>query len=298
MRFDLIDLRLFLRILETGSITQGAAQANMSLPSASALARHGRGDRHAFARTWPSRCRIYAHRRHAGSSRTTGVGADGTPARGTEGAFKRARSIHPPLGEYLCNHGTPAARVGSVSAGPSEHTYRFERAPKRGNRQGRSRGRGGNWHRFRRGRSRSTARVSVCHGSPRSCSGGRDDALAIHRRVALQDVLGRKFIGLSPGSPLQEHLCEHAVLAGQPLRFRAQVRTFEAICSMVEGGAGIGIVPATAAQRYRGKNGIRRIALTDRWATRQLMVCVKHPDALSRPAKALLEQLAVEPSAA
>ena len=39
MRFDLIDLRLFLFILETGSITHGAAQANMSLPSASARLR-------------------------------------------------------------------------------------------------------------------------------------------------------------------------------------------------------------------------------------------------------------------
>ena len=39
MRFDLIDLRLFLHILESGSITQGAAQANMSLPSASARLR-------------------------------------------------------------------------------------------------------------------------------------------------------------------------------------------------------------------------------------------------------------------
>src|SRR5471030_82551 len=39
MRFDLIDLRLFLHILESGSITQGAAHANMSLPSASARLR-------------------------------------------------------------------------------------------------------------------------------------------------------------------------------------------------------------------------------------------------------------------
>ena len=39
MRFDLIDLRLFLYVLETGSITHGAAQANMSLPSASARLR-------------------------------------------------------------------------------------------------------------------------------------------------------------------------------------------------------------------------------------------------------------------
>ena len=33
MRFDLTDLRLFTFIIETGSITHGAAKANMSLPS-------------------------------------------------------------------------------------------------------------------------------------------------------------------------------------------------------------------------------------------------------------------------
>jgi len=36
MRFDLSDLRLFLRVAEAGSITHGATLANMALPSASA----------------------------------------------------------------------------------------------------------------------------------------------------------------------------------------------------------------------------------------------------------------------
>src|SRR5580658_2702332 len=39
MRFDLIDLRLFSLVVETGSITRGAAQANMALASASARLR-------------------------------------------------------------------------------------------------------------------------------------------------------------------------------------------------------------------------------------------------------------------
>ncbi len=35
MRFDLADLSLFLTIVEAGSITHGAARANLSLPAAS-----------------------------------------------------------------------------------------------------------------------------------------------------------------------------------------------------------------------------------------------------------------------
>ena len=42
MRFDLTDLRLFLHVQETGSITAGARRSNMTLASASERARHGR----------------------------------------------------------------------------------------------------------------------------------------------------------------------------------------------------------------------------------------------------------------
>jgi DNA-binding transcriptional LysR family regulator len=39
MRFDLTDLRLFLQVVETSSITLGAKQANLALASASARIR-------------------------------------------------------------------------------------------------------------------------------------------------------------------------------------------------------------------------------------------------------------------
>ena len=39
MHFDLIDLRLFLNVLESGNITAGAARSHMSLASASARVR-------------------------------------------------------------------------------------------------------------------------------------------------------------------------------------------------------------------------------------------------------------------
>ena len=297
MRFDLIDLRLFLHILESGSITQGAAQANMSLPSASArlrgmeevigmpLLERGRrgveststGDTlaHHARLVLGQMERLQGELKEHSSGRVASIRLWANTSAITEflprvlSPFLRDHpNVHIDLKERLSVETVKAvladvAEVGIISNAVDHgalHVFPF-----------------------------ATDRLVVVVG--------RDDALAIHRRVALQEVLGRKFIGLSPGSPLQQHICEHAVLAGQPLRFRAQVRTFEAICSMVEGGAGIGIVPATAAQRYRGKNGIRRIALTDRWATRQLLACVKHPDGLTRPAKALLEQLVIGPSA-
>ena len=83
----------------------------------------------------------------------------------------------------------------------------------------------------------------------------RHHALSGRRRVALRDVVEQDFIGLSAGSALQDYLGEQALFAGQPFYFRARVRTFDNICSMVEQGAGLGIVPATAAKRYPGDAG-------------------------------------------
>jgi DNA-binding transcriptional LysR family regulator len=60
---------------------------------------------------------------------------------------------------------------------------------------------------------------------------------------------------------------------------------------MVEHGAGIAIVPVTAARRYRGTLGVRVVELTDRWAPRQLLIVVRDLDALQRPERALVDGL-------
>ncbi|CAB3780025.1 hypothetical protein LMG28614_00979 [Paraburkholderia ultramafica] len=82
------------------------------------------------------------------------------------------------------------------------------------------------------------------------------------------------------------------MLAGQSVGFRAHMRTFDGICCRVEQGAGIGIVPATAARRYRGTPGIHTIELADSWASRQLLVCMRDLNAMPRPEKALVRHLA------
>ncbi|MBB5503799.1 LysR substrate-binding domain-containing protein [Paraburkholderia atlantica] len=70
------------------------------------------------------------------------------------------------------------------------------------------------------------------------------------------------------------------------------MRTFDGVCRMVEQGAGIGIVPATAAKRYRGTSGLRTIELSDPWATRRLLICMRELNALPRAEKALVRHLA------
>jgi len=119
----------------------------------------------------------------------------------------------------------------------------------------------------------------------------RGHALARRRRVALAEFVACEFVGLTAGSPLQELVALHARRLGRRLSFRARVRSFEAICRMVEKGVGIGIVPRAAADRCAASVQIGRIAIADPWAARHLLACVRQKDGLPLNARRMLEHL-------
>ncbi|MEA3126456.1 MAG: hypothetical protein QOD67_3475 [Caballeronia sp.] len=291
MRFDLIDLRLFLFILETGSITHGAAQANMSLPSASArlrgmeealglpllergrrgvestpagdtLAHHARlvlgqvarmeGELGEHAEARRTRVRVWAN---------TAAATEFLP-RPLAGFLRHHPNVHIDLKERRSTETVKAVLNGSAEIGIISDAVEH-----------------GTLQTFPFAIDKLVLIVA------------RDHALCGRRRVALKDVVEEDFIGLSAGSALQEYLGEQALFAGQQFYFRARVRTFENICCMVEQGAGLGIVPATAAKRYRGTPGVHTVELTDPWATRQLLICIGNLEALQRPERALIEAL-------
>ncbi|WP_323718423.1 LysR substrate-binding domain-containing protein [Paracoccus aminovorans] len=125
----------------------------------------------------------------------------------------------------------------------------------------------------------------------------RQDDLARMRQVRLADLAGRYFIGLS-GSALQDHIGAQAAAMGMALRYRVRLRSFEAICHVAGAGAGIGIVPETAARRMKRTSGIAIIRLADGWARQRLAVCIRAGTELSVPAQSLFRHLAQEPPAA
>ena len=75
------------------------------------------------------------------------------------------------------------------------------------------------------------------------------------------------------------------------MNIRVRVTGFEAVCRMVETGAGVGIVPAVAAARYRRSMQIDAVKLKDPWAKRRLAICVRQLNALPIGAKRLVEHL-------
>jgi len=92
-------------------------------------------------------------------------------------------------------------------------------------------------------------------------------------------------------SALQRFLADKATRIGQPLRLRVQLRSFDAVCRLVECNVGIGIVPETTARRVMGTMAIIPVALTDPWAVRELTICIRSFDELPPYARQLVEHL-------
>src|SRR5437868_4649519 len=119
----------------------------------------------------------------------------------------------------------------------------------------------------------------------------RDHPLARRSRIAFAQLLEHEFVGLDRASALQRFLADKAARIGQPLRLRVQLRSFDAVCRLVECNVGIGIVPETTAQRVGRTMAITAVALSDSWAARDLTICVRKLAELPPYARQLVDHL-------
>src|SRR6516162_7057562 len=87
-------------------------------------------------------------------------------------------------------------------------------------------------------------------------------------------------------------LSEKAERVGRRLKLRVQLRSFDAVCRLVECNVGIGVVPATTAERHAQTMSIHRIDLADEWAVRKLTICVRRQEDLPIYARELVRHLA------
>jgi DNA-binding transcriptional LysR family regulator len=121
----------------------------------------------------------------------------------------------------------------------------------------------------------------------------RDHPLARRTKVGFADVLDHDFVGLDRASALQRFLADKASRVGRPLKLRVQLRSFDAVCRLVECNVGVGIVPATTVRRAAASMAIKAVDLTDVWALRELTICVRNFDALPPYARQLVEHMRV-----
>ena len=96
--------------------------------------------------------------------------------------------------------------------------------------------------------------------------------LASREGVSFAEALAFDFVGQERESSLARLMTTAAERAGQPLRLRIQVKSFDAMCRMVASGLGVCLLPSTAAIPHVNSMNLRRIRLDEPWARRRLMV--------------------------
>jgi DNA-binding transcriptional LysR family regulator len=115
--------------------------------------------------------------------------------------------------------------------------------------------------------------------------------LSSRRTVSMKDILDFDFVALPSGCSISRQLRRAAADAGRTIRSRIQVTGFDTLCLMVEAGHGIGILPKDAAKPYLRALRVKTIPLIEPWAHRDLAICVRSYENLSAAAKLLVDHL-------
>lgn len=291
MRFDLVDLQLFIAVADARSITRGADRAHLALASASARIK---GLEEALGVTLLKRGRRGVELTPAGESLLDharviihGVEAmRGDLAKFASGmrasvqllANTAGLSEHLPkaLATFLRQHPDINVEVEerestdiavAIASGAAELGFAAEHALP------------GNIERFAFGEDRLMLVTA------------RRGPFAERRQIDFAEVATCDFVGLTNAAALQMHIARHAARLGMRLHVRARLRDFDAICQMVAADVGVALVPEAAARRCAQTMPIAIIRLRDSWANRRLAICARSFKALPRPAKLLVEHL-------
>ena len=106
--------------------------------------------------------------------------------------------------------------------------------------------------------------------------------------LTLKDITGYQHVGLHAGSTLSSFLRERAEEIGSVMHWRIQLASFEAVCRMVEAGVGISVVPESAALRHSRTMDLTVHPLADSWSARERSILVRELDALPGCMKSLI----------
>ncbi len=116
-------------------------------------------------------------------------------------------------------------------------------------------------------------------------------ALAQKEALRFHEVLDHDIVALEKGASMMRLLTEQAVMAEKTLQLRIQVRSFEAVCRMVQTGVGIGLLPYQAASTMAAGLGLVVRPLMENWATRNMLLCVRRDRRSDSAIASLLQEL-------
>jgi DNA-binding transcriptional LysR family regulator len=291
MRFELVDLQLFLHVAEGASITRGAGMSNMALTSASERIRKmeklagvlllERGPR-GVSLTPAGRALVHHARlalqqvEHMKGELSEYAGGLKGRVRMQANASALSEFVPEALNEFLVGH--PGINIDLEE----KSSYEIVRSIAEGFADV--------------GIAADMVDFGDLEAYPFTTDrlvlvAPRGHPFASRRGVFFRTLLDQQFVGLAATNALQRHLTQHAIQAGKPLKLRVRLSSFDAVCRMVGNGIGLAIIPETAARRCNKTTAIRISRLADPWAVRQLHVCVRRSDEPAAPTRLLLEHL-------
>ncbi len=291
VRLDLADLSLFRHIAEAGSITAGAAKANLALAAASTRlrgmedavgAKLAERDRRGIVLTHAGHTLLtharlllaQADRMHEALTAHAGGGAGHIRMLSNTNAL--TEFLPEALGRFLAAHPRITVDlqerlsdeiVGLVAEGVAEL-----------------------------GIVAATADMAALETFPFRTDRfvlvvPRGHRFAGRERIGFADMLDLDQVGLDQASALQRFLAERAARIGRRLRLRVRLRSFDAVCRMVEAGVGVGIVPETTARGAARTLAIEAVPIADDWAVRELRLCVRALTELPSHTRELVDHL-------
>lgn len=117
---------------------------------------------------------------------------------------------------------------------------------------------------------------------------GRAHRLAAAGGVALADLFREDLVGFAD-SALEAHLAERAARLGRQLDYRIRLRNVEQVALYVEAGVGVAILSEAVARTLGRELAI--VPLAEAWAARELYLCARDFAALTPHARLLAQQL-------
>jgi molybdate transport repressor ModE-like protein len=291
MRFDLTDMRLFLSVVECGSVTAGARAMHLAPASASEriagmeevlgaplLERNRRGVRATAAGealVRHARAILGQVEQMRGELRTYATGLKGrirllsnTAANATflPAQLCRFLSAHPDLSVDLDER--PSVEiVQALAEGRAELGIVADSADLG----------------VLQTRLVATDRFVVV--------ASRSHRLAAAGTASFAEVLDEPVVGVAD-TALEAHLAERAARLGRQLDYRIRLRNTGNVAMFVEAGVGVAILSDAVARRLPGELAV--LPLAEPWATRRLYLCARDFSALTAHAALLAQQLQVQ----
>lgn len=295
MRFDLTDMRLFLTVVECGSLTQGARAMHLALASVSEriagmeaalgaplLERNRRGVRATAAGealVRHARSILGQVEQMRGELRTYATGLKGR-IRLLSNSAALAAFLPPQLCRFLAAHRDLSVDLLERPSAEIVQSMVDRRAD-------------------------LGIVADITDFGPLQTHLIASDQLVVvashaHRvagktAVTFADILGEPIVGIAD-TALESHLGERASRLGHQLDYRILLRNIDHVAMHVEAGIGISIMSGAVARQLRRDLAI--VPLAETWATRQLYLCARDFSALTPHARLLAKQLLEDAPAA